>query len=347
MKNSFWCEVYVNLNTIYEINCGVRRSLLGAFLLGALALGFPCQAQQPAKVWRIGFLSPSAAASVEGRLNAFRAGMREYGYVEGKNLAMEFRWADDKNERLPAFAEELVRLKPDVIVTFASAGVSAAKGATATIPIVMANAGDAVSEGLVASLARPGGNVTGSNWLSLELYEKRLELLKEVVPRARRLAFLRNTGSTQAKAYVAVNERAAKLLKVEFQEFTAGGPNDFAGAFAAMAKGRVEALSVQDSPAFISFARPIAELAAKHRLPSAAGTAFAEAGGLIGYGPNFEEIFRRAAYFVDRIFKGAKPADLPVELPTRFEMVINTKTAKQIGVTIPRQLLVRADRLIE
>lgn len=326
-----------------------RRKLLLALGvgLGTLWAAVPSLAQQQAKVRRIGFLSPVSAAGGASRVEALRAGLRELGYVEGKNIAIEFRWAEERNERLPGLAGELARLKPDVIVTHGTPGVRAAKDATATIPIVMSAVGDAVVTGLVASLARPGGNVTGSTFFSLELYGKRIELLKEIFPRAKRFAFLVNPDNPSSAPTYAAAEDAAKLLKVELQRFAVRGPGEFDSAFSAMAKTRVDAVVVQEDPLLVTHARTIAQLAAKRRLPAASGPGLAEAGGLLGYGPNLLEMFRRAAYFVDRILKGATPGDLPVERPTRFELVINAKAAGQIGVTIPARVLARADRVIE
>ncbi len=322
-----------------------RRKLLFAMGAGALAAPLASIAQQQVKVWRIGFLSPASGG--ERRVEALRAGLRELGYVEGKNIAIEFRGAEDRYERLPGLASELARLKPDVIVTYGAAGVRAAKDATAAIPIVMGVVGDAVAVGLVASLARPGGNVTGTTFFSLELYGKRIELLKEIFPRAKRFAFLLNPDNPSSAPTYAATESTAKLLKVELHQFAARGPGEFDSVFSAMVKSRVDAVAIQEDSVFINNAKAIAELAARRRLPVASGPQLAEAGGLVGYGPNLLEMIRRAAYFVDRILKGAKPGDLPVERPTRFELVINTKVARQIGVTIPAKVLVRADRVIE
>ena len=273
--------------------------------------------------------------------------MREFGYLEGSSLEIEFRWADDKYDRLPALATELVRLGPAVIVTHGAAGVRAAKGATSTIPVVMANVGDPVATGLVASLARPGGNVTGSSFFNLEIYGKQIELLKEIFPRARRFAFLMNPDNPSSAPTYSTTEGAAKLLKVELHRFTTRGPAEFDGAFSAMVKARVDAVVVQNDAVLTTHAGSIAELAAKRRLPVASGRELTEAGRLLGYGHSVPDSFRRAGYFVDRILKGAKPADLPVERPTKFELVINARAAKQISVTIPALMLARADRVIE
>ncbi|MBI2318241.1 MAG: ABC transporter substrate-binding protein [Betaproteobacteria bacterium] len=324
-----------------------RRKLLLALGLSMLSAAVPCLAQQQAKVWRIGFLGQSSAAGSADRVEAFRAGLREFGYLEGKSLNIEFRWAEDRYEQLPALAAELARLKPDVIVTHGAAGVRAAKSATTAIPVVMANVGDPVATGLVASLAQPGGNVTGSTFFTLEIYGKQIELLKEIFPRARRFAFLMNPDNPSTAPTYSATEAAAKLLKVDLQQFATRGPGEFESAFSAMLKTRVDAVVVTNDSLFTAHATTIAELAAKRRLPVASGRDLAEAGCLLGYGHNVLDSFRRAGYFVDRILKGAKPADLPVERPTRFELVINAKAAKQIGVTIPPKVLARADRVIE
>jgi putative ABC transport system substrate-binding protein len=322
-----------------------RRKMLLA--LGTLAT-LPALAQQQNRVWRIGFLGQPAAAGIADRIEALRAGLREFGYVEGKNLTIDFRWAEDRYERLPALAGELVPLKPDVIVTHGAAGVRAAKNATATIPIVMANVGDPVAVGLVASLARPGGNVTGSSFFNLELYEKQIELLREIFPRAKRFAFLVNPDNPSSAPAYAAAEAAAKLLKVELQRFAVRGPAEFDSAFAAMVKTRVDAVTVQADSVFVTHASTIAEVGVKRRLPVASsGRELVEAGGLLAYGHSVPDLFRRAGYFVDRIFKGTKPADLPVERPTRFELLVNMKTAKALGIKIPQSFLVRVDRVIE
>jgi putative ABC transport system substrate-binding protein len=323
-----------------------RRRLLIALGMGMFAGAMPCFAQQ-ARVWHVGFLGQSSAIGSSERIKAFRAGLRELGYLEGKNIVIEYRWADDRYEQLPALAGELARLKPDIIVTHGAAGVRAAKNATAAIPIVMANVGDPVTVGLVASLARPGGNVTGSSFFNLELYGKQIELLKEVFPRAKRFAFLVNQDNPSSGPAYAAAEGAAKLLKVELQRFATRGPDEFDSALSAMVNTRIDAVVVQNDAVLTTHAKTIAELAVKRRLPVASGRELAEAGGMVGYGQNISEMFRRAAYFVDRILKGAKPADLPVERPTRFELVVNMKTAKALGIKIPQSILLRADRVIE
>jgi putative ABC transport system substrate-binding protein len=318
--------------------------------LAAVALGAPLAAfaQQKGKVWRIGFLGANSASGfgIAGRVDALRAGLRELGYVEGRNLVIEFRWADDKYERLPELAAELVRLKVDVIVTHGQ-GSGAAKSVTTTIPIVMALSGDPVALGLVASLARPGGNVTGMSGINPEVAAKRLELLKDAFPRTRQVAVLFHPDSPGTILSLRAMEATAHSLKLELQQYGVRGPGDIDSAFAAMAKRRVDAVVSTDEPVLTVNAQVIANLAAKMRLPSVGITEFAEAGGLIAYGANRREMFRRAAYFVDRILKGAKPADLPVEQATRFETILNLKTAKALGIQFPQAVLARADRVIE
>ena len=314
---------------------------------GALAAPLGSFAQQPAKIFRIGYLGQESNLVSMSLVEALRAGLRDLGYVEGKNIIIEFRWAEGQNDRLPGLAAELVRLKVDVIVTSATPQSLAAKRATTTIPIVMATVGGPVATGLVASLARPGGNATGSAVFSVELMAKRLELLMEAFPRIRRVAVLWNPTNPVQRLSVEAMEDAARRLKVAVQRFEARTPNEIESAFAAMAKQGVEAVAITQDGIFVGDPGAIAVLAAKQRLPSIGFSQFADAGGLIGYGPNFLELSRRAAYFVDRILKGAKPGDLPVEQATKFELVVNLKTAKALGLQIPQQLMVRADKVIE
>jgi putative ABC transport system substrate-binding protein len=327
--------------------CSTRRKLLIA--LGACALAAPLAslAQQAAKVPRIGFLGSTSASGYATQIEALRAGLRDLGYVEGKNILIEWRFAEGNYERLPGLAAELVQLRVDVIVTHATPGTHAAKQATTTIPIVMAAVGDPVASGLVASLARPGGNMTGSAFFNLELGAKRLELLKEAVPRTKRVAVLLNLDNPVSGLIIDVMEPTAKSLKVELQQFKVRGPNEFESAFTAMAKRRVDAVVINEEPMLIANAKGIADLAAKQRLPSIGFKEIAEAGGLMAYGVNIPEMWRRAATYIDKILKGAKPGELPIEQATRFELVINLKTAKALGITIPQSILVRADKVIE
>jgi putative tryptophan/tyrosine transport system substrate-binding protein len=325
----------------------MRRIGLAILALGLTFAPVAAGAQQAEKIYRIGFLGPSSLSTHANRVEAFRAGLRELGYVEGKNIRIEYRWADGKYERLPDLAGELVGLRVDVLVTFGTSGAIAAKQTTLTIPIVMAGTGDAVATGLVASLARPAGNITGLSNFSPELMAKRLELLKEAVPRAGRAAVLVHPDNAVNVPVLKAMENTARSLNVELQRFEARRPSEFDSAFSSMAKSRVDVVVVTDDPLFNANARAIANLAVKKRFPAAGPEEFVGAGGSIGYGVNFPDMFRRAAYFVDKILKGAKPADLPVEQPTKFELVINLKTAKALGLTIPQSVLLRADQVIE
>jgi putative ABC transport system substrate-binding protein len=318
--------------------------------LAAVASGAPltASAQQKGKVWRMGFLGAATASGFAGRVEALRAGLRDLGYVEGKNLVIEYRWAEGKFERLPELAAELVRLKVDIIVASGTVGIRAAKAATTTIPIVMPSSGDPVAMGVVASLARPGGNVTGMAGFAPEGAAKRLELLKDAFPRTRQVAVLLNPDNpANIRLAFPAMEAAAKSLKLELHQFGVRGPSDLDSAFAAMAKKRVDVVVTTDDGVLIANVGAIAKLAAKMRFPSVGPIELAEAGGLMAYGANRRELFRRSAYFVDRILKGAKPADLPVEQATRFETVLNQKTAKALGIQFPQAVLARADRVIE
>jgi putative tryptophan/tyrosine transport system substrate-binding protein len=326
----------------------MRRIGLAVALTVSLALApFASEAQEAGKVYRIGFLGPSSASTHANRVEALRAGLRELGYVEEKNILIENRWAEGKYDRLPGLAAELVHLKVDVLVTFGTPGTLAAKQTTTTIPIVMAGSGDAVATGIVSSLARPGGNITGSTLFIPELMAKRLELLKEAMPRTGRVAVLVNPDNSANMPVLKAMEATARSLKVELQKFEARGPNEFESAFSAMAKSGVGAAVVNDDALFNGNARAIGDLAARKRLPLAGTGEIAEAGGSIGYGVSFPDQFRRAAVYVDKILKGAKPGDLPVEQPTKFELLINLKTAKALGLTIPHSLLLRADQVIQ
>src|SRR5919106_707187 len=316
-------------------------------LAGALLFA-PClhaQAQQAKKVWRIGVLSGGYGAQ-NVSLDALRQGLRELGYVEGQNIVIEYRYSEGKHERLPNLAAELIRLKPDVIYACCPGGPTslAAKNATKTIPIVFVRLGDPVGPGVVAGLARPGGNVTGLSGFA-EVHGKRLELLKEVVPKIARVAVFVNPAIHAAS--LREIEPMAKGLGVQLQPLEAQTPSDLDNAFSAMAKGRVDALAVWASPMFFTHRKKILDFATKSRVASVfEQKEYVEAGGLMSYGINFADLHHRSATYVDRILKGTKPADLPVERPTKFELVINLKTAKQIGLTIPQAVLYRADRVI-
>ena len=326
-----------------------RRRLVMA--LGASALAAPLTSfaqQQPTKIPRLGFLGPTTAAGIATRLEAFRAGLRDLGYVEGRSIYIDYRWAEGDYGRLPALAAELVGINVDVIVTHATNGSRAAKQATTTIPIVIAATGDAVASGLVTNLARPGGNMTGSSFFSPEISSKRMELIKEAVPRITRVAYLLNLDNpVNTGPILRAMEIAASALKIELQQYGVRDAGDFSSAFAAMAKKTIDAVVTSEDALIVAHIMRIVELAAKQRILSIGGIDSAEIGGLIGYGANRPESFRRAAYFVDRILKGAKPVDLPIEQPTQFDLVVNMKTAKALGVKIPQSILVRATRVIE
>ena len=318
----------------------------------ALALVFSALAaegQQAAKIYRVGYLGIGSASDVIDRLGVFRQGLRELGYLEGRNAALEIRFAEGKPERLPDLAAELVRLKVDVIVTQSGTAALAAKKATQTIPIVMASSGDAVRQGLVASLARPGGNVTGLTMISPELSRKRLEILREMLPRLSRVGVLWcGGGGAVGEQQWAETQAAAGVLGVQLSSLEVRSGDDLASAFASAAKRRVQAVLMFDCSRLGPSVAQIVELARKHRVPAMYPfTPYPQAGGLMSYGPNLLDASRRAATYVDKILKGAKPADLPVEQPTKFELVINRVTAKALGLTIPPSVAARVDRVIE
>ena len=327
-----------------------RRRFLLTSLAGAVAGPLAAGAQQAGKVPRIGFLSLTSPSDRPPLLDAFRQRLRELGWVEGQNIVIDYRYAEGRVDRLPDLAAELVRLKVDLIIASAGTQVAtAAKNATETIPIVMIAVRDPVGTGLIASLARPGGNVTGvSGYAGLEIVAKQLELLKETVPKIRRVAILSNPANAYHQLAIREVNVAARSLGVQLQLLEARGPNEFDGAFAAMAKERVGALLVLSDAMLNSHRTRLADLAARGRLPAAyAVRESVEAGGLMSYGPSFLDQYRRAATFVDKILKGAKPADLPVEQPTKFELVINLKAAKALGLEVPPLLIAQADELIE
>ncbi len=324
-----------------------RKSFCLVLAAMLLALSLPVQAQQAGKMPRVGYLSLGAAKPSE-RDEAFKQGMRDLGWIDGQNIAIEYRWAENKVDRLPTLADELVHLKVDLIVASAAPVVNAVKNATKTIPIVM-SAADPVGSGFVASLARPGGNITGVSLMRPELAGKRLDLLKEILPKLSRVAFLAYGPDPAHQLFLKEAQDAAQNFRMQFQPVVIGGPEEFEGAFSAMVKERAGALMVQ--PLFVGVLGQggrIGELATKNRLPTISdGLRFAEAGGLIYYGPDQLAVWRRMPVYVDKILKGAKPADLPVEQPMKFELVINLKTAKQIGLTIPQSVLYRADKVIK
>src|SRR6478672_10436544 len=328
----------------------MRRRDFITLLGGAAACPMGVRAQQQTgKVPRIGYLSLTSPSDRPPLLDAFRQRLRELGWVEGQNIVIDYRYAEGRVDRLPDLAAELVGVKVDLILSWGTQGVMAAKNATETIPIVMIAVRDPIGTGLIASLARPGGNVTGvSGYASLEIVAKQLELLKETVPKIRRVAILSNP--TNAYHQLAIREVnvAARSLGVQLQLLEARGPNEFDGAFVAMAKERVGALLVLSDVIFNDHRTRLADLAAMNRLPTAYGIRESvETGGLMSYGPSFLDFYRRSTAYVDKILKGDKPADLPVEQPTKFELVINLRTAKTLGIEIPPTLLSRADEVIE
>ncbi|MFM9972313.1 MAG: ABC transporter substrate-binding protein [Burkholderiales bacterium] len=323
-----------------------RRQLMLAAGAGALAMPFGVFAQPAGKVWRIGILSPQSGLSAN--FEAFLDQFRTLGYVEGRNLQIEYRWSAGRDERLPEMAADLVRLRVDAIVTHAGLPVAAAKAATSTIPIVTAATADPVGQGLVASLARPGGNVTGLSMLSSEIVSKRLQLLREIIPNLTRVAVLAQKGTPATPLLIEQLQLLTRRIGVTLSVHELNQASEFTGAFAAIQRERAQALIVQQNPFFRENSKQILEPALRHRLPSIFELrGFVDEGGLISYGPNVIDMFRRAAYYVDRILKGTKPADLPVEQPTKFEMVVNLKTAKALGITIPQTVLLQADEVIK
>jgi putative ABC transport system substrate-binding protein len=324
-----------------------RRELL--VVLGGLLLTTPLAAlaQQQGKVWRVGFLATTAPAGAV-QTEAFREGLRERGYVEGGNIAIEYRWVDGTLDRLPELAAQLVRLKVDLIFAWGTPAVAAAKQATSTVPIVFAGVADPVESGLIANLARPGGNITGMSNLARGLSAKRVELLAQIVPNIKLVAALRSVENPASALLFKEVEAAARSLGLRLQRVDIHAPEDLEGAFASMGKERAAGVVILADPMFTGQRRRIAELATRYRMPSIyTNREYAEAGGLMSYGPNQTDMHRRAAGYVDKILKGAKPGDLPVEQPTKFELVINRKTAKALGLTIPQSLLISADKVIE
>jgi putative ABC transport system substrate-binding protein len=325
----------------------VTKTMIVLFITLGLASVHLAEAQQPKKVFRIGFLGASSPSTIPARIEAFRQGLRELGYVEGKNIVIEYRYAEGKLDRLSELAAELVRLKVDVIFTTGSSSTRRAKKATSTIPIVMAFDVDPVGNGFVARLARPGGNITGLSTLSPEISGKQLELVNETIPKLSHVAVLRTPGLPTEQMLREV-EPAAAALKIQLQHLDVRGHQDIETAFREARKGRAGAVLVLASPVSISHPKQVAELAAKNRLPTMYWSSeFVAAGGLMSYSVSIIDLYRRAATYVDRILKGAKPAEIPVEQPTKFELIINLKAAKQIGLTVPPNVLVRADKVIK
>ena len=328
-----------------------RRVFLGTLAGSLLAAPLAAEAQQAGKVPRIGYLSVFSSSKPYPPSEAFWQGLHDLGWVEGKNIAIEWRFAEGNARRLPDLAAELVRLRVDLIFAETTPAARAIKQATTTIPIVFSPIADPIGSGLVANLARPGGNITGITFMAPELGGKRLELLKQAVPGMTRVGVLshpRDPSEATVKSVLEQTEAAARALGVQLLRLEAQGPNDFDRVFAAMSRGRVGGLILIPSAMFIDERRRIVNVVVKDRLPAMFYfREFAEVGGLMSYGPNFRELFRRAATYVDKILKGAKPGDLPVEQPTKFELVINLKAAKALGLTIPPSLLGRADEVIQ
>jgi len=326
-----------------------RRAFMGTVAGGLFAAPLAAKAQQPGKLVRIGLLDYAASDPAGmARWKAFRERLRELGYVEGQNVVFESRWGNGQVGRLPSLAAELINVKVDIIVTAGSEAALAAKQATSSIPIVTATGADPVQLGLVAGLARAGGNVTGVTSIQSELSGKRLELLKQLIPRASRIAILWDADNHASALNVRDTEAAVKSLGIVLQSFGVRSPKEVDAAYSAMKRDHAAAVILVSSPAFMGNRRRIVDLAVTHRLPMAVGSReYAEAGGLLSYGTDYPDLFRRAAVYVDKILKGARPADLPVEQPTKFELIINLKTAKALGLTIPQSLLQRADEVIQ
>ena len=325
-----------------------RRQWVFALGASAFAVSLRGFAQAQDRIWRIGMLETVSRELNAANLDAFQQGLRELGYVEGRNLTIEYRSADGRSERFPGLVAELIGLKVDLIVTRGTPASLAAKRATQTIPVVMANAGEPVESGLVASLAHPGANVTGLSSLTVRIEAKRLALLRELVPTIARIAALYNMSSPANPPQWKEVETAARSLGLQAQLLDARKPEDLAAAFDLATKQHADGLIVGQEGLLQANRKRIVELAATHRLPAIyRSMEFIEAGGLMAYGPSYPDLYRRAATYVDKIFKGAKPGDLPVEQPTKFELIINLKTAKALGLTIPPALLLRADEVIK
>jgi putative ABC transport system substrate-binding protein len=325
-----------------------RRVFISGITGGLLAASLAAEAQESTRVWRIGFLGSGSYSSGDPRVEALRRGLRELGYAEGRNLVIEFRWAGGNANRLPVLAAELAKLKVDAIVTQGTQATDAARRSATTIPIVFAVAGDPIGTGLVTSLARPGGNVTGLTDIAPEMAGKRLELLRELVPGITRIAVLWNPANPSAEPQMRDTGAVARSLALSVRSLELKDVSQLEGAFATAVQDRAAAVIVLSDGALYGRRVQIGQLAAKHRLPCVAWTPeFAERGCLMAYGANVVEMHRRAAIFVDKIWRGTSPADLPVEQPTKVELVINLKTAKALGLTVPPSLLLRADQVIE
>jgi putative ABC transport system substrate-binding protein len=325
--------------------------VFSAFVLATLvgfATAAAAQDRKPARTATIGYLGNSSPALEASLVDAFRDGLRQYGYVEGRNLVVRFRWAEGHEERYAALAMDLVRLKPDVIVTAGTPGTLAAMQATRSIPIVAASAGDPVGAGLVSSLARPGGNVTGLSTLGPELEGKRLELFKQAVPGLARVIALVNPANPFTPLAWKATREAAEKLGLQVQPVEVQGSDDLDAALATIRAARPDGIIVVPDRVLLAYRAPIVQFIARNRIPGMFPfREFAQEGGLMAYGPDYTDVFRRAATYVDKILRGAKPGDLPVEEPTKFELVINAKAAKALGLALPQSLLLRADRVIE
>jgi putative ABC transport system substrate-binding protein len=325
-----------------------RRAFLSTMAGSLLAAPLASEAQRGAKVWRIGVLETTSVGANATNLAAFRQALSELGYAEGRNIVFEYRFAEGAPERFKDLAAELVRLKVDLILTRGTPAVLAAMAATQTIPVVMAASGDPVLSGVVPNLAKPGGNVTGLSAIIVEVSGKRLELLRQVAPALHRLGVLLNMGNPNNALQWSETERVARSVGVQLQQLDVRKPGDLVPAFEAATKRRTDGLFVVTDAITQAHLGTIVQLAARHRLPAMySAREFAEGGGLISYGVNYADLYRRSARFVDKIFKGANPGDLPVEQPTKFELLINLKTAKTLGLTIPQSLLQRADEVIQ
>jgi putative ABC transport system substrate-binding protein len=327
-----------------------RRKLVIAFGAGALAAPFGSFAQQQNKVWRVGFLAlrQVVISESDAYYGPFRQGMRELGYVDGKNLVIEWRSAEGNSARLPGLAAELVQLKVDVIVVAGTSATGAAKKATTTMPIVMASVNDPVGSGFIASLARPGGNITGATNLGVDVIPKHLEMLLNMAPRLSRIAVLVNPANAGNSPMLEILQPAAQKVRVKLLPMEAQSPEEIEKAFSEMSRQKAGAVILARDPFLNQQVRQIADLAAKHRLPTIAGVRnYVEAGGLMSYGASVRDQYRRAATYVDKILKGAKPSDLPVEQPTKFELFINGKTVKTLGLKIPYALQIMVDEVIE
>jgi len=323
-----------------------RRDFIAAFA-GAAAWPLAARAQQRADIPRIGFLGIDPPSVLKSRVEALREGLHDLGYTEGKNIVVHFRYADGNYDRLPALASELIDLKVDLLATQGSPATIVAKRATRTIPIVMTVVGDAVAQGIVDSLARPGGNITGVTWQLPELNTKRLEILKEAVPSITEVAVLANPNNSSTNLTLKAMESAARSMKVGLYQVNVRQADEFAGAFSMIASRRIHAFVATDDAMMIASAKTIADLATMYRLPSAGFKELTDAGGLLAYGPNRLGMYRRAAYFVDRIIKGEWPAEIPVEQPAKFDLVVNLKTARILGLMVSRTLYVAATEIIE